>query len=172
MERHIIIFKEKILKVIVNATPREFDDGFFLCPVASEGKVGVGSRDDVVILFVVEDMTGKGIVESPDALHIHTYRFGRHYTRHGFLAMAQIKMNLGMLHQRGFAMLSYGKMGLFIHSEALFQCLAKQQIGECTLFSSLLMFETESLFPSPFGKRVDGISQLFWCDGIQISTNK
>ena len=54
---YIIIFKENIFQVIVNATPSELDDGFFLCPVSGKGDIGIGGGEDGGKLFVFEHMT-------------------------------------------------------------------------------------------------------------------
>ena len=43
VKRHIIIFKEEVGKVIVDASTSEFDNGFFLCPKTGEGDLRIGS---------------------------------------------------------------------------------------------------------------------------------
>ena len=58
MERHIIIFKEKGWEVVVDAAPGEFDEGFFLCPEAGEGQLGVGVAMHGFEFGIAEHMAG------------------------------------------------------------------------------------------------------------------
>ena len=43
VEGHIIIFKEEVGKVVIDASTCEFDNGFLLCPKTGEGDLRIWS---------------------------------------------------------------------------------------------------------------------------------
>ena len=43
VKRHIIIFKEEVGEVVIDASTCELDNGFLLCPKTSEGDLRIGS---------------------------------------------------------------------------------------------------------------------------------
>ena len=43
VKRHIIIFKEEVGKVVIDASTCEFDNGFLLCPKTGEGDLRIWS---------------------------------------------------------------------------------------------------------------------------------
>ena len=43
VKRHIIIFKEEVGKVVIDASTCKFDNGFLLCPKTGEGDLRIWS---------------------------------------------------------------------------------------------------------------------------------
>ena len=94
VEGHIIIFKEKIGEIVIDASTCEFDNGFLLCPKTGEGNFGVRSRRDKGKFFWGEDMTGKRFAVTTNRLDINTYRSFRKDTSNGLFAMGEIEIEL------------------------------------------------------------------------------
>ena len=92
MEGHIIIFKKEVGEVIVDAPTCELDNGFLLCPKASEGNLGIRGLGYLCKLAVIEDMTGKRFTITTDTLDVNANgRSGKGYSN-GLLAMTEIKV--------------------------------------------------------------------------------
>ena len=94
VEGHIIIFREKVGEIIVNAAPREFDNGFFLCPKPCEGDLRVGSGGHLSKFLGREDMTSQGFAVAPDALDVNAYRLRGDSTGNGIFAMGKVEKKL------------------------------------------------------------------------------
>ena len=92
VEGHIIIFKEEIGEVVVDASTRQLDDGLFLGPKASEGDLGIGSRRNEGKFFWGKDITGKGFAVTTNGLDINTNRAFRKSTSNSLLAMGEVEM--------------------------------------------------------------------------------
>ena len=91
-EGHIIIFREEIGEIIVNASPCEFDNGFFLCPKPCEGDLRVGSGGHQSKFLEREDMTSQGFAVAPDALDVNAYRLRGDSTGNGIFAMGKVEI--------------------------------------------------------------------------------
>ena len=92
MEGHIIIFIEEVGKVVVDASTCELDNGFLLCPKASEGNLGIRGLGYLCKLAVIEDMTGKRFAITTNTLDVDANgRSGKGYSKGGF-AMTDIKV--------------------------------------------------------------------------------
>ena len=94
VEGHIIIFKEEIGEVVVDASTRQLDDGLFLGPKASEGDLGIGSRRNEGKFLWRKDMTGKGFAVTPNGLNINANRVFGKDAGDGLLAMGKIEIEL------------------------------------------------------------------------------
>ena len=93
VEGHIIIFRKDVRQVIVNAAPRELDDGFFLRPKAGEGDLRVRSRCHRSKFFGGEDMTGERLAVTSDALNIDADRTRGNDTSNGGTAVGKIEVD-------------------------------------------------------------------------------
>ncbi len=91
---HIIIFKEEVRKVVIDASTCEFDNGFLLSPKSGEGNFGVRSRRDKGKFLWGKDMTCKGFAVTTNRLDINTYRSFRKDTSNGLFAMGKGEIEL------------------------------------------------------------------------------
>ena len=80
-----------------------------------------------------------------DSLYIDTYGLIAQHTDYSLATMAHIKMDVGMVHYRGFAMLTIRKDGWLCDAILLAQSLAQQQIGSSTLLAPQFVFELQAL---------------------------
>ena len=92
VEGHIIIFKEKIGEIVIDASTCEFDNGFLLCPKTGKGDLRIWSRRDKGEFLWVKDMTCKGFAVTTNGLDINTYRSFRKDTSNGLFAMGEVEM--------------------------------------------------------------------------------
>ena len=189
VKRHIIIFKEEIGEVVVDAATCEFDDGFFLCPEAGEEDLGVGSGGDEGEFLRGEDMAGEGLVVTADALDVDANGTGGNDAGKGGTTVGEVEMKPPSypskggrgrrgrrqsgetaLRERefGFAVFTVGEGGLFGDAIDFAEGLAEQQVGEGAFEASLAMLETEGFLASPRRKGGEGCFQLFRGDGIKI----
>ena len=189
VKRHIIIFKEEIGEVVVDAATCEFDDGFFLCPEAGEGDLGVRSGGDEGEFLGGEDMAGEGLVVTADALDVDANGTGGKDTGKGGTTVGEVEMKPPSypskggrgrrgrrqsgetaLRERefGFAVGAEGEGGLFGDAIDFAEGLAEEEVGEGAFEASLAMLETEGFFASPRRKGGEGCFQLFRSDGIKI----
>ena len=178
VERHIIIFKEEIGEVVVNTAAGEFDDGFFLCPEAGEGDLGVGSGGDEGEFLWGEDMTGEGLVVTADALDVDANGTGGNDAGKGGTTVGEVEMKPPSyppkggrgkrqsgetaLRERefGFAVGTEGEGGLLGDAVGFAEGLAEEEVGEGAFEASLAMLETEGFFASPRRKGGEGGFQL------------
>ncbi len=186
VKRHIIIFKEEIGEVVVDAATCEFDDGFFLCPEAGEEDLGVGSGGDEGEFLRGEDMAGEGLVVTADALDVDADGTGGNDAGKGETTVGEVEMKPPSYPSKGgrgkrqsgetawrerefgFAVGAVGEGGLFGDAIDFAEGLAEQQVGEGAFEASLAMLETEGFFASPRRKGGEGCFQLFRGDGIKI----
>ena len=94
VEGHIIIFKEEIGEVVVDASTCQLDDGLFLCPKASEGDLGIGSRRNKVKFLWREDMTGKGFAVTANGLNINANRVFGKDASNSLTAMGKVEIEV------------------------------------------------------------------------------
>lgn len=178
VERHIIIFKEEIGEVVVNTATGEFDDGFFLCPEAGEGDLGVGSGGDEGEFLWGEDMTGEGLVVTADALDVDANGTGGNDAGKGGTTVGEVEMEPPSyphkggrgkrqsgetaLRERefGFAVGTEGEGRLLGDAVGFAEGLAEEEVGEGAFEASLAMLETEGFFASPRRKGGEGGFQL------------
>ena len=92
VEGHIIIFKEEIGEVVVDAATCEFDNGFLLCPEAGEGDLGIGRGLDKGKFLGRKDVTGEGFTITSYALDINADGVWRENTGYSGFAMRKIKV--------------------------------------------------------------------------------
>ncbi len=92
VEGHIIIFKEKIGEIVIDASTCEFDNGFLLCPKTGEGDLRIWSRRDKGEFLRGKDMTREGFAVTTNGLDINTYRSFRKDTSNGLFAMGEVEM--------------------------------------------------------------------------------
>ena len=92
VEGHIIIFKEEIGEVVVDAATSELDNRFFLCPETDEWNLGVGRGLDKSEFLRGEDVTSEGFAVTANCLNINAYGLmGKDTSDRGF-AMGNIKV--------------------------------------------------------------------------------
>ena len=186
VKRHIIIFKEEIGEVVVDAATCEFDDGFFLCPEAGEGDLGVGSGGDEGEFLGGEDIAGEGLVVTADALDVDANGTGGNDTGEGGTTVGEVEMEPPSyppkggrgrrgsgetaLRERefGFAVGAEGEGGLLGDAVGFVEGLAEEEVGEGAFETALPMLEAEGFLASPRRKGGDGCFQLFRGDGIKI----
>ena len=72
VEGHSVTGGEKMGEVIIDASPRELDNGFLLRPQAGEGDLGIGRGGNKGKFLWRKHMTGKRFAVTPDALDIDT----------------------------------------------------------------------------------------------------
>ena len=189
VKRHIIIFKEEIGEVVVDAATCEFDDGFFLRPEAGEGDLGVGSGGDEGEFLGGEDIAGEGLAVTTDALDVDANGTGGNDTGEGGTTVGEVEMESPSyppkggrgrrgrrqsgetaLRERefGFAVGAEGEGGLLGDAIDFAEGLAKEEVGEGAFETALPMLEAEGFFASPRRKGGDGCFQLFRGDGIKI----
>ena len=178
VERHIIIFKEEIGEVVVNTATGEFDDGFFLCPEAGEGDLGVGSGGYEGEFLWGEDMTGEGFVVTADALDVDANGTGGNDAGKGGTTVGEVEVEPPSYPPRGgrgkrqsgetalrerefgFAVGAEGEGGLLGDAVGFAEGLAEEEVGEGAFEASLAMLETEGFFASPRRKGGEGCFQL------------
>ena len=186
VKRHIIIFKEEIGEVVVDAATCEFDDGFFLCPEAGEEDLGVGSGGDEGEFLGGENIAGEGLVVTADALDVDANGTGGNDTGEGGTTVGEVEMEPPSyppkggrgrrgsgetaLRERefGFAVGAEGEGGLLGDAVGFAEGLAEEEVGEGAFETALPMLEAEGFFASPRRKGGDGCFQLFRGDGIKI----
>ena len=91
---HIIIFKEKIGEIVIDASTSQLDDRLFLCPEASEGDLGIGNRRNEGKFLWRKDMTGEGFAVTTNGFDINANRPFRNDAGNGLTAMGKGEVEL------------------------------------------------------------------------------
>ncbi len=181
VKTYIIIFKEEVGEVVVDATTSEFDDGFFLCPEASERDLGVGSGGDEGELVGGEDMAGEGLVVTADALDVDADGTGGNDAGKGGTAVGEVEVKppsyppkggrtirgVGK-EQFGFAVGAEGEGGLLGDAVGFAEGLAEEEVGEGAFEAALAMLEAEGLCAAPLGEGGEGMGEGFVGDGGEV----
>lgn len=91
---HIIIFKEKIGEIVIDASTSQLDDRLFLCPKASEGDLGIRSRRNEGKFLWRKDMTGEGFAVTTNGFDINANRPFGDDAGNGLAAMGKVEIEV------------------------------------------------------------------------------
>ena len=126
--------------VVGKAHTRALEDCFLLSPQAGEGHVGTGSLTDQSELVVAHRITGDLLIVGFYRLDIDTDGTVIGDTDDGLIAMTEVEMHLGMIHEAGLAVRAVVEHRLPADAIGFAQGLAQQQVGRRAL--TLLMLVT------------------------------